>query len=183
MALRPGSSCVSRATPLSQTAALLSRPIPADTKAGGALKGDSRSFWVRNGVYAWPHWHIALLHLMLRGRSWQNQVYTIADQISPETAATISAVLGPVFAVGTLLMTIRIITTWYPETDGRKMPWLLVYFPTEWILAPTRKVVPPSFGVDVSPVVWVAIISFANEILLGPQGILNLIIRQQLASS
>ena len=106
----------------------------------------------------------------------------MADQMSPETASTISAVLGPLFAVGTLLMVIRIVTTWYPETDLTKLPWSLVYLPTEWILIPTRQVVPPQFGVDVSPIVWVAIISFLNEILLGPQGILNLIIRQQLAS-
>jgi len=111
-----------------------------------------------------------------------NLVYTVADQISPEAASTISAVLGPLFAVGTLLMVIRIVTAWYPETDLSKFPWSLVYLPTEWILIPTRKVVPPQFGVDVSPIVWVAIISFLNEILLGPQGILNLIIRQQLAN-
>lgn len=33
-------------------------------------------------------------------------------------------------------------------------------------------------GVDVTPIVWVALISFLNEILLGPQGILMLIQRQ-----
>lgn len=33
-------------------------------------------------------------------------------------------------------------------------------------------------GVDVSPIVWVALLSFINEILLGPQGILNLLQRK-----
>jgi YggT family protein len=33
-------------------------------------------------------------------------------------------------------------------------------------------------GVDVTPIVWVGLISFLNEILLGPQGILMLIQRQ-----
>ena len=33
-------------------------------------------------------------------------------------------------------------------------------------------------GVDVSPIVWVALLSFVNEILLGPQGILNLLQRK-----
>jgi YggT family protein len=107
-------------------------------------------------------------------------VATVAD-ISPETAGTIAAVLGPVFAVGTLLMVIRIVTTWYPQIEGGKLPWVLVFLPTEWLLVQTRKVVPPQFGVDVSPIVWVAVISFLNEILLGPQGILNLIQREQLA--
>lgn len=110
-----------------------------------------------------------------------NLVYTLSEQMNPETASAISNVLGPVFSVATLLMILRIVTTWYPETDETKLPWSIVYLPTEWILKPTRKVVPPSFGVDISPIVWVAIISFLNEILLGPQGILNLIIREQLA--
>ncbi len=33
-------------------------------------------------------------------------------------------------------------------------------------------------GVDVTPIVWVGLLSFLNEILLGPQGILMLIQRQ-----
>uniref|UniRef100_A0A061RYK5 YggT family protein n=1 Tax=Tetraselmis sp. GSL018 TaxID=582737 RepID=A0A061RYK5_9CHLO len=108
--------------------------------------------------------------------------FTIAEQMSPETAGAIASVLGPFFSISTILMILRIVTTWYPEIDGSKLPWSAVFFPTEWILAPSRKVIPPQFGVDVSPIVWVAIISFLNEILIGPQGILNLIIREQLAT-
>lgn len=33
-------------------------------------------------------------------------------------------------------------------------------------------------GVDISPIIWVALISFFNEILLGPQGLLILVERQ-----
>ena len=42
----------------------------------------------------------------------------------------------------------------------------------------TRKVVPPFNGLDVSPIVWVALLSFVSEILTGPQGILSLIERK-----
>jgi len=48
----------------------------------------------------------------------------------------------------------------------------------EFILAGTRKIVKPFNGLDVSPIVWVALLSFLNEILTGPQGILSMIERK-----
>ncbi|KAG2424648.1 hypothetical protein HXX76_014372 [Chlamydomonas incerta] len=65
--------------------------------------------------------------------------------------------------------------TWYPEIDGKQMPWALAYIPTEPVLSVARKVVPLLSGVDVSPIVMIAFITFSNEILLGPQGLLTLI--------
>lgn len=55
-----------------------------------------------------------------------------------------------------------------------------VLFPgyAEPVLVATRKVVPPFNGLDVSPIVWVALLSFLSEILTGPQGILSLIERK-----
>jgi YggT family protein len=35
-------------------------------------------------------------------------------------------------------------------------------------------VVPPSFGVDISPIVWIAVASLSRELLLGQQGVLVL---------
>uniref|UniRef100_A0A7N0UJ02 Uncharacterized protein n=1 Tax=Kalanchoe fedtschenkoi TaxID=63787 RepID=A0A7N0UJ02_KALFE len=46
------------------------------------------------------------------------------------------------------------------------------------ILVITRKVIPPVGGVDVTPVVWFGLLSFANEILVGPQGLLVLLSQQ-----
>lgn len=66
----------------------------------------------------------------------------------------------------------------YPEVDGKQFPWSIAYEPTEPLLGITRKVVPPLSGVDISPIVWVGIISFLNEVLLGPQGLLSLIQRE-----
>ena len=94
------------------------------------------------------------------------------------TAGTLSAVLKPVLSLASLLMIVRIIMTWYPEVDATKMPWSIAYTPTEGLLAATRKVVKPFNGLDVSPIVWVALISFVSEILTGPQGILSLIERK-----
>eukprot|EP00882_Tetradesmus_deserticola_P009780 GHRQ01010332.1.p1 GENE.GHRQ01010332.1~~GHRQ01010332.1.p1 ORF type:complete len:230 (+),score=61.06 GHRQ01010332.1:69-692(+) len=93
-------------------------------------------------------------------------------------AHTLESVLRPLFTVFTLLYIIRIPMTWYPSIDGTKLPWLLAYAPTEPILKVTRNVIPLVGGVDVTPIVWVGLISFFNEILLGPQGILLLIQRE-----
>lgn len=104
-------------------------------------------------------------------------LYELAD-IDAKTAATIASLLGPVLNIGQLLMIVRIVLSWYPNINYGKLPWVLAVRPTEPILAPTRKVIPIVGGLDVTPIVWVALLSFINEILLGPQGILNLLQRK-----
>eukprot|EP00878_Enallax_costatus_P004068 GHUV01004293.1.p1 GENE.GHUV01004293.1~~GHUV01004293.1.p1 ORF type:complete len:207 (+),score=22.72 GHUV01004293.1:184-804(+) len=104
-------------------------------------------------------------------------LYSIAD-IDATTAHKLETFLRPLFTVFTFLYIIRIPMTWYPSIDGTKLPWVIAYAPTEPVLKATRNVIPLVGGVDVTPIVWVALISFFNEILLGPQGILMLIQRQ-----
>lgn len=101
----------------------------------------------------------------------------VVAALAPSTAAAAAAVLSPALSALELLFVVRIVLTWYPTVDGNKLPWAVVVKPTEPLLAPTRKVVPPLAGVDVSPVVWVAILSLLNEVLAGPQGILILLSR------
>lgn len=67
-----------------------------------------------------------------------------------------------------------VIALWYFQLDLNSAPQNLVAWPTEPILKPTRAIIPPAFGVDISPIVWVMICSLVHEILLGQQGILNL---------
>ncbi|EIE23645.1 hypothetical protein COCSUDRAFT_15230, partial [Coccomyxa subellipsoidea C-169] len=86
--------------------------------------------------------------------------------------------LQPILSVGILFMIIRIVLSWYPQIPGDKLPWSVVVKPTEPVLGPTRRVIQPVGGVDISPIIWVALLSFINEILLGPQGILNLLQRK-----
>lgn len=50
----------------------------------------------------------------------------------------------------------------------------------EPLLAATRRVVKPLNGLDVSPIVWVALLSLLSEVLTGPQGILMLLQRKGL---
>lgn len=102
------------------------------------------------------------------------------DPLDPETAKSIAHVLGPFFSIATILFIVRIVMTWYPSVPYTKLPWVVAYVPTEPLLKPTRSLVPPVGGVDVSPIIWVGMISFMNEILLGKQGLLILLSNKQL---
>lgn len=90
-------------------------------------------------------------------------------------ATVLNWVLGPLLAVMILLFILRIILTWYPQIDLNRLPFNLVAWPTEPWLAPTRKLIPPLGGVDISPILWVGILSLLRQLLLGPQGLLNLV--------
>ncbi|XP_048428795.1 LOW QUALITY PROTEIN: protein COFACTOR ASSEMBLY OF COMPLEX C SUBUNIT B CCB3, chloroplastic-like [Pyrus x bretschneideri] len=104
----------------------------------------------------------------------------VAD-LDPATAKLAIGFLGPFFSLFSFLFIIRIVMSWYPKLPVGKFPYVVAYAPTEPILMATRKVIPPLGGVDVTPVVWFGLISFLNEILVGPQGLLVLL-SQQLSS-
>jgi len=101
--------------------------------------------------------------------------------VEPAMAADISwiaptkAVLGPLFAVYTLLFLFRTVLSWFPKYDLNEFPYNVAAWPTEPLLKGTRSVIPPVAGVDITPIVWVAILSFLSEILLGPQGLLTIL--------
>ena len=75
----------------------------------------------------------------------------------------------------TFLFIVRIVLTWYPEAQGDRFPFNLVMVPTEFLLIPVRKVVPPFGGVDISPIIWVGITTLLREVLLGQQGLLRML--------
>lgn len=89
------------------------------------------------------------------------------------TVWILSLVLGTL----TLLFIFRIVLTWYPQVDLNRFPLNLVAWPTEPFLAPTRKLIQPLGGVDITPIVWVGICSLLREILLGQQGLLTMMSR------
>jgi len=90
-------------------------------------------------------------------------------------ATAITWVLGPLFALMILLFIFRIVLTWYPQIDLNRFPFNWVAWPTEPLLVPTRKIVPPIGGVDITPIVWVGVFSLLRELLVGQQGLLRLI--------
>nr|XP_043607024.1 protein COFACTOR ASSEMBLY OF COMPLEX C SUBUNIT B CCB3, chloroplastic [Erigeron canadensis] len=98
--------------------------------------------------------------------------------LDPGTAKLAIALLGPFLSAFSFLFIVRIVMSWYPKIPVGKFPYVVAYAPTEPILTVTRKVIPPLGGVDVTPVVWFGLISFLNEILVGPQGLLVLLSQQ-----
>lgn len=71
-------------------------------------------------------------------------------------------------------MLARVVLSWYPNTKVSDFPWILVSAPTEPLLRAIKGVVPPAFGVDITPIVWLGFFTFVNEILLGQQGLLTM---------
>jgi YggT family protein len=82
-------------------------------------------------------------------------------------------VLGLLLAAWTLLFLFRIVLTWYPQVDLSQGAMRIVAIPTEPLLAPTRRLIAPIGGVDVTPVIWVGLISLVREILVGQQGLVT----------
>ena len=82
------------------------------------------------------------------------------------------------FSIGALILAflLRIILTWYPKIDLRTGFWPIIFLPTEPILAATRKIFAPIGGVDVTPIIWVGLLSLFRELFLGQQGLLTQII-------
>ena len=89
--------------------------------------------------------------------------------------------LGILLSFLTLVFLIRLILTWYPKVDLNKGFWLLIAIPTSSILKFTRKLIPPIGGVDIGPVIWIGIISFLREILVGQQGLIKLAILKSIS--
>lgn len=86
-------------------------------------------------------------------------------------------VLGPLLAVMIFLFIFRIVLTWYPQVDLTRFPFNFVFLPTEPFLAPARKIIPPLGGVDITPILWVGILSLIREVLLGQQGLITMMSR------
>jgi YggT family protein len=91
--------------------------------------------------------------------------------------------LGLLLAAWTLAFLLRIVLTWYPQVDLNQGAWSVVAWPTEPVLAVSRRVIAPIGGVDVTPVIWVGLISLVRELLVGQQGLLSQILMNAQAAA
>ena len=93
----------------------------------------------------------------------------------------LDVVLGISLSYLIIVFLIRLILTWYPKIDLTKGLWLFISIPSSYILNLTRKFVPPIGGVDVGPVIWIGVLSFLREILVGQQGLIKLALHTQIS--
>ena len=105
----------------------------------------------------------------MRGRFALSFVTPLLLQALP----VLHLLLGLLLAAWTLAFLLRIVLTWYPQVDLSKGPWPLVAWPTEPVLSLSRRVIAPIGGVDVTPVIWVGLVSLLRELLVGQQGLIT----------
>lgn len=98
-------------------------------------------------------------------------------QLFPMTSTLlVNWTLSLLFGVMILLFIFRIVLTWYPQVNVHQFPVSWVVGPTEPFLTWTQRWVPPVGGVDITPVIWVGVLSLVRELLLGQQGLLTLMV-------
>ena len=85
-------------------------------------------------------------------------------------------ILGLLLAAWSLMFLMRIVLTWYPKADSKAGFWTVVIGLTEPVLSLSRRVVAPIGGVDVTPVIWLGLVSLVRELLVGQQGVLSQIL-------
>ena len=108
----------------------------------------------------------------MRGRFALSFVTPLLLQALP----VLHLLLGLLLAAWTLAFLLRIVLTWYPQVDLNQGAWPLVAWPTEPVLSVSRRVIAPIGGVDVTPVIWVGLLSLVRELLVGQQGLLSQIL-------
>ena len=108
---------------------------------------------------------------------------SFVTQLLLQVLPIVHLLLGLLLAAWTLAFLLRIVLTWYPQVELKQGAWPLIAWPTEPVLALTRRVVAPIGGVDVTPVIWVGLISLVRELLVGQQGLLSqILLRAQMTA-
>ena len=100
-----------------------------------------------------------------------------------QVLSVLNPLLGLLLAAWSLMFLLRIVLTWYPQVDLKQGAWPLIAWPTEPVLSLTRRVVAPIGGVDVTPVIWVGLLSLLRELLVGQQGLLSQVLMRSQAIS
>ena len=117
-----------------------------------------------------------LVQLLLSSTVRVRTLYiSVAADMDAKTASLVASILAPVLTISILLMICRIPLSWYPNLNVKKLPWVIAVAPTEPILGPTRKAIPPVGGVDIAPVSYLT----ASPRMLSPGFCCNPGIRQE----
>ncbi|CAE7816543.1 CCB3 [Symbiodinium sp. CCMP2456] len=96
-------------------------------------------------------------------------------QLEPEVAGQLLDFLKPLLNVYQLLFLARVLLAQFPKLKTTDWPYAICHYPTEFVLGPTRMILKPEAGVDVSPFVWLLFTSLVAELLTGSFGILQMV--------
>ena len=107
---------------------------------------------------------------------WKRFALSFVTPLLLQALPVLHLLLGLLLAAWTLAFLLRIVLTWYPQVDLNQGAWPLVAWPTEPVLSVSRRVIAPIGGVDVTPVIWVGLISLVRELLVGQQGLISQIL-------
>ncbi|KAF6002041.1 YGGT [Cyanidiococcus yangmingshanensis] len=92
-----------------------------------------------------------------------------SESTSALSVATLRSLLALAFTTYTVLFLLRFVIPWFPQIKEERLPWSFVFWATESVLRSTRRLIPPQGGVDITPL--------AQELLVGPQGIVTILAR------
>jgi len=67
----------------------------------------------------------------------------------------------------TFLLTVRIYLTWFPVINMYEQPFFTLKIMTDWFLLAFRAVLPPMYGLDLSPVIAFYFLFAITRILQG----------------
>jgi YggT family protein len=77
----------------------------------------------------------------------------------------IARAVDTAFRIYQLILLVRILCSWFPVDRRSKWYWYL-YRATEPVLAPFRQYLPPSGGVDFSPILAFIVLQILQEIVM-----------------
>lgn len=78
---------------------------------------------------------------------------------------SIIGVFGLVLNLYSLILLVRVLMSWIPNLDHSQPVVQLLYDITEPVLRPVREILPPTPGVDFSPLVVMLLISVIRMVL------------------
>ncbi|KAG9131546.1 hypothetical protein Leryth_025517 [Lithospermum erythrorhizon] len=91
------------------------------------------------------------------------------------TVKTLIGLLGPFLSAFGFLFILRIVMSWYPKLPVEKFPYVIAYVPMNPFLPAANSTTCRGRRYSV---LWFGLLSFLNEILVGPQGLLVFLSQQ-----
>ncbi|MBQ2645712.1 YggT family protein [bacterium] len=71
------------------------------------------------------------------------------------------------FNITLLILVISCFLTWIPNIDWYRQPYRFFYQFSNFFFSPFRKIIPPIYGIDFSPIVAFILLNVLENVILG----------------